>query len=226
MPTVDLAANQVYDVGNWVKVGGQSDVYTINTDDNSTTHYWVPDFPPATWLHFYYDDMPPDAVSINTLTQYGTFFRQLDFGFGGVYGWSHRYGGVNYDIGATLFPASWAMHNSGPITFGAGGGWTIQKVNDSIFGVKYIDCDEYGQSVYLTSYHMVRVDYVATGMFVVLLSLPLLGIITSSFDRIMRQLLPKVRYTQEELEKIRQDIRNSQRAYSFPVQGLNRLVIK
>lgn len=216
MPTVDLAATSVYDLGNWVKVGGQGDVYTINSDDNGTTYYQVDDFPPATWLHFHYDDMPPDAVSINTLTQYGTFFRQLDFGFGGVYGWSHRLGGVNYDVGATLFPASWAMHNSGPITAGGGvGGWTITEVNDAIFGVKYIDADEYGQSLYLTSYHMVRVDYVATGMFVVTFVIPLLGILSASFDKIMRQLLPKVRYTQRELEQIRQDIRNAQRGYLF-----------
>lgn len=228
MPVVNLAATVLDTTNQWVKVGSLTPVDTINSDDAGTSYYSVLDFYTLEGLQFYYQDLPADAVSVNSLTQYATLGRYLPgVGVGGQYNWLHKYGGVDYFVGLANFPPSWTQH-SAVITFGGGGGWTVEKVNNSIFGIRYTDPSAYGaygDAAYLETYHMVSVDYVASGMFVVTFIIPLLGIISASFDKLMRQLLPRVRYTREELERIRQDIRNAQRGYSFPVQCLNRKMV-
>lgn len=226
MPVVNLAAIAgTFVTDYWEIIGGLTPLNTINSDDGSTSYYRNLDWNPNSYLLFSYQDLPGDVVSINSLTQYATLGRILNgSGVGGVYRWIHRYGGIDYPVGSAAFPPSWTSHNAA-ITFGGGGGWTIEKVNNSLFGIYYNDATYLDSSYYLETYHKVSVDYVASGMFVITFIIPLLGIVSSSFDRLMRQLLPRVRYTREELERIRQDIRNAQRGYSFPVQSLNRRLV-
>jgi hypothetical protein len=228
MPVTNLVATLTGPADNWVKVGSYDAVTTINTDDDGTSMFRNKDIDIPSRLLFVYSNLPADAVGVNSLTQYAKLNKFTPgSGTGGKYNWVHRYGTTDYLNGYTAFPSPWTMRDSGSIAFGGGGGWTVDRVRDCEYGIRYQDADSYDEaSYYYQSYHTVEVDYIASGMFVVTFVLPLLGVLSASFDKIMRQLLPRVRYTREELEKIRQDIRNSQRGYSFPfgqypVQGLN-----
>ena len=223
MATTDLIATGLSQIDNWVKVGSLNPVDTINSDDGGTSYYTVEDWYDPSTLLFAYQDLPGDAVVINSLVQYATLGRSASGG-ASEYDWVHKYG-VNYyyvpTSGKPAFPPPWTPQNSGSVPFGGGGGWTPEKVNTALFGLRYYYAALHDGIHYHETYHMVRVDYVPSGMFVIIHVLPFLGILSSSFEKIMRNLMPRVRYTHEELERIRQDIRNSQRAYAFPVQGLN-----
>jgi len=223
MPTVDLAATLLVIYDQWTLQGALNNVDAINTNDGSTSYFDNVDWLfPSRLLHSY-QDLPNDAVVVNSLTQYATLGRSISGGVS-IRNWIHRYNDVDYLVGSTVFPPAWTAESS-VITFGGGGGWTVEKVNNSMFGIRYESAGLHDDIHYLITYHKVIVDYTASGMFAITFVIPLLGIISASFDRIMRQLLPHVRYTREELEKIRQDIRNAQRGYLLPVQSLNGKVI-
>jgi len=216
MATVDLAATALETVDSWEMINSSDPVAIINSNDGSVTFFRVWEFDQPSSLLFHYQDLPSDAVAVNILTQYASLGR-LASGGNSIYNWTHKYSSVQYHVGNTTFPPSWTTYSS-VITFGGGGGWTVEGVNNSVFGIRFATAN-LNLVYYYESYHKVIVDYVVSGMFVITFVLPLLGIISTSFDRLMRQLLPQVRYTREELEKIRQDIRNSQRGYSFPLRA-------
>jgi len=201
---------------SWELVNHYDPIAIINSDDGGITFFRVWEYEQPSSLLFRYQDLPSDAVAVNILTQYASLGRTASGG-NSIYNWAHKYGGVPYLAGSTGFPPSFTV-NSAVILFGGGGGWTVERVNNSVFGIRFATAN-LNLVYYYESYHKVIVDYVVSGMFVITFVLPLLGIISTSFDRLMRQLLPRVRYTREELEKIRQDVRNSQRGYSFPLRA-------
>jgi len=217
MPVVNLAATGLIVPDQWILAGSYGYLDAINLDDGGTGYYYNEDWYEFSKLLFSYQDLPGDAVGVNSLTQYATLGRSAS---GGVssWNWTHRYSSVDYFVGSAAFPPSWTSYNAA-ITFGGGSGWTVEKVNNSLFGIRYQEAIDHDGRRYYISYHMVNVDYIASGMFVITFIIPFLGIISTSFDRLMRQLLPQVRYTREELERIRQDIKNSQRGYSFPLRA-------
>lgn len=203
-------ATASYELTDFTKVGGLSDINTVNLDDAAAGYYTGNNDHVDALMLWDTTNLSGDAVSINSLYQGGKFGRSASGA--GNFVFIHNIAGVTYNSVGVVnvpYPANWNEKLSATFDPGSGGSWTPSLYNGARFGIRgQGDGAAYGN---VTSLKVV-IDYVASGMFTVTYALPFIGII--GIGQLMQRLMPRIKYDRLELERIGMDFRNSQRSYN------------
>lgn len=204
------AGNPAYNDGWAVNSGTWHDALATN-DGNTTYAYKLSDA--ANWvMRFDYDNLPADAVAVSSVTQHHIVAKSATGCTVQSQQLYHSGSAYTYGTGVTVTVSY--VDNSEALAAPAGG-WDVTKVNAYTYGCRQGNAT-CSVTVKVTQLYN-AVVYTPSGMFAITYALPLIGVIGSmaAMRGMMRKLMPKVRYTERELESIREDIRRSQRGYAF-----------
>ncbi len=217
------ASTMPYNTGNWTFVGSYPTA--LQTNDGDTTMIQCEAFWSFEMFAGNFDDLPASAISVQQVDATDVS-KKTEASTADTFQKIHRVGSTNYTGTAhALVNGTYNSYTDTNVTYGPGGGWDVSKVNGILWGgreagsgtsLKYIRCTQ----LYLT------VTYTPGGGCLVAAwshLLPLLGTITTlaELNRFLMycHLKSKERvptYTREELEMIRQELRNLKRGYSCP----------